>query len=242
MKLIVISPEAEDAREQATLAQLFAAGLTDYHLRKPSWNRAQLAAFLAAVPEEFLPRIVLHTHHDLASEFAVGGLHHRDQFIAADVSGSSASSALSGFSSTSATPALASTSSSTTPAFFAGQGGASHVTLHSRAVHDMPSLLAALGTFDRVLVSPIFPSISKPGHVPTERLTQAAIASTLSSRAAIPATAKRTQVIALGGVELSRIANARSLGFDGVAVLGAIWQAADPIDAFNELNTAVRAA
>ena len=47
--LIVISPEAEDPHEHAELAKLFAAGLTSYHLRKPTWTRAQLAAWLNAL-------------------------------------------------------------------------------------------------------------------------------------------------------------------------------------------------
>ena len=78
MKLLLISPESDDARELPALPRLFAAGLAHYHLRKPSWDRARLADHLRAIPAEFHPRIILHRHHDLAAEFALAGLHFRE--------------------------------------------------------------------------------------------------------------------------------------------------------------------
>jgi thiamine-phosphate pyrophosphorylase len=194
MKLIVISPEAEDAREHAVLARLFAAGLMGYHLRKPTWSREQVAMWLRTLPAELHPRIVLHTHHDLANEFAVGGVHERDEH-----------------------------NPKRNPIGYA---------FRSRAVHDVATLRESLGRYDRLLVSPVFPSISKPGHAPDVRLDRDALRSAL----ALP---RRAEVIALGGIDVSRIPGCRELGFDGVAVLGAIWQAADPLRAFNELSLAV---
>jgi thiamine-phosphate pyrophosphorylase len=170
--------------------ELFAAGLTNYHLRKPDWSRDQLAAWLHALPAQFHPRIILHTHHDLATEFSIGGLHFRD-----------------------------------------ADGGPS-TPLRSRAIHDLPTLRASLDTYDRLLVSPIFPSFSKPGHAPDARLSP----SDLKSGLALP---RRAEVIALGGINASRIPACRELGFDGVAILGAIWQATDPVRAFAEIQTAL---
>ena len=191
MKLIVISPEAEDVREQAVLAELFAAGLTSYHLRKPAWSREQLAAWLRALPMEFHPRIVLHSHHDLVREFAIGGLHDRDEI--------KASSNLLGYS------------------------------MRSRAVHDLDTLRSSINAYGRLLVSPIFSSFSKPGHAPDARLAPAELRAVLT----LP---RRAEVIALGGIDASRIPVCRELGFDGVAVLGAVWQAADPVAAFMHLR------
>jgi thiamine-phosphate pyrophosphorylase len=195
LALLVISPEAEDSREQAVLVQLFAAGLTSYHLRKPTWTRAQLTAWLHALPSEFHPRLVLHTHHDLASEFALGGIHDRDE--------------------------------SNPKCHLIGD------TFRSRAVHDLPTLRASLNTYDRLLVSPIFPSFSKPGHAPDARLAPADLRTAL----ALP---RRAEVIALGGIDASRIPACRGLGFDGVAVLGAIWQTADPVRTFHALQDTLR--
>ena len=198
MKLIVISPESEDTREHAMLVQLFAAGLTSYHLRKPNWSRDDLVAWLRVLPVEFHARIVLHTHHDLAAEFGVGGLHHRGTDI----------------------PVCA-------PSNRTGRNACA--TFSSRAVHDLPELRASVASYDRLLVSPIFPSFSKPGHAPDSRLDAAELKTVL----ALP---RRAEVIALGGIDASRIPICRELGFDGVAVLGAVWQAADPVAAFSTLQ------
>ena len=215
LALLVISPEAEDPREHPTLAELFAAGLTSYHLRKPTWSRDQLAAWLHALPSQFHPRLVLHTHHDLVTEFTLGGLHNRDD------SGGRAGP-----------PGPPRTPSAQRTPTGAPDGRALPPILRSRAVHDLPMLRVSLDTYDRLLVSPIFPSFSKPGHSPDARLAPAELKSTL----ALP---RRAEVIALGGIDASRTPACRDLGFDGVAVLGAIWQSADPVRAFTMLQSAL---
>lgn len=57
------------------LEELFAAGLTTLHLRKPGASRAEVEAYLQAVPTEFHGRIMLHQHHELARDYALQGLH-----------------------------------------------------------------------------------------------------------------------------------------------------------------------
>ena len=202
MRLIVISPEAEDARELAVLAKLCAAGLEHYHLRKPTWSREQLAAWLRALPEALHTRIVLHTHHDLGAEFAVGGLHHRDQ-------------------------------PPQPKCHLIGDTLRSSVRLRSRAVHTLSTLRDALGDYDRLLVSPVFPSLSKPGHGPSAEFVFADLKALLS----LP---RRAEVVALGGIDADRIPSCRDYGFDAVAVLGALWQSSDPVRAFHQLNHACR--
>ncbi len=194
MKLLLISPEADDPRELPALPRLFAAGLASYHVRKPAWDRARLSAFLAAIPAALHPRLVLHSHHDLAPAH----IHFTD---------------------TNDPPPPASAS------------------FTSRACHDVPTLRAALGRYSRVLLSPIFPSLSKPGHAPDARLSHAAIADVLLNRT--PAE-RGTEVVALGGIDSSRLAACRALGFDGVAALGAVWQAPDPVSAFSKLFAKAR--
>lgn len=196
MKLIVISPGAEDAREQTVLVRLLDAGLAGYHLRKPDWTRARLAVWLRSLPEKFHPRIVLHTHHDLAAEFALGGIHER----------------------TGAMP----------------KSNPIGYSLRSRAVHDLDALRASLDGYDRLLLSPLFPSFSKPGYGPSSPWSEPDLRGIL-------ARPRRAEVIALGGIDASRIPACRTLGFDGVAVLGAVWQAADPVAAFQKLSRAAAA-
>ncbi len=202
MRLIVISPEAEDARESVVLVELFSAGLTHYHLRKPSWSRAQLAAWLQSLPESLHARIVLHTHHDLAAEFAVGGLHDRDHPPQPKCN-------------------------------LIGDTLRASVLLRSRAVHTFSALRDSLYDYDRLLVSPVFNSISKPGHGPSADFVFTDLKAILS----LP---RKAEVVALGGIDAHRIHACREYGFDGVAVLGAVWQAADPVRAFHQLNQACR--
>ncbi len=105
--------------------------------------------------------------------------------------------------------------------------------LPSRSCHDLATLRAALGSYDAVFFGPVFPSLSKPGHGPCESIAPSDLAALLAARSA---TERRTAVIALGGVTAERIALCRALGFDGIAVLGAIWQSADPARAFARLQ------
>jgi thiamine-phosphate pyrophosphorylase len=43
-------------------------------------------------------------------------------------------------------------------------------------------------------------------------------------------------VLALGGITTDRVPAVRARGFDGIAVIGAVWQAPDPLRAFAELQ------
>ena len=49
------------------------------------------------------------------------------------------------------------------------------------------------------------------------------------------------EAIALGGIDAARVAECRELGFDGVAVLGAVWRATSPVMAFLEMQQALPA-
>ena len=214
MKLLLISPEGHDERELPALPRLFALGLAHYHLRKPAPDRTRLAAWLRALPAEFHPRIILHTHHELAADFAVGGLHFRDSAGRAGPPGPPRTS-------------------SVPPSQSGAPGGrALPQPLTSRACHDLNSLRAALGSFSRILLSPIFRSFSKPGQAPSPELAHAAIAAALAARTAAE---RRTEVVALGGIDAARLPTCRALGFDAAALLGAVWLRPDPVAAYQHL-------
>lgn len=75
MKLILISPPDRVAGEIPFLQQLLEEGLSTYHLRKPDWEQAEVAAYLREIPAEFHPRIMLHSHFELLEEFSLQGAH-----------------------------------------------------------------------------------------------------------------------------------------------------------------------
>ncbi len=137
MKLVVISPEGYEPREHAVLAELFAAGLERYHVRKPGWSQEKLAAWFGAVPVQWRSRLVLHQRHEQAVEFGCGGVHFKDSEGRDDA------------------PHRPRRMRDHPPYLFT-----------SRSCHDLASLEAGLGCFDAVFFSPVFPSISKPGYRP----------------------------------------------------------------------------
>ena len=96
----------------------------------------------------------------------------------------------------------------------------------SSAFHRIADIPEHDGLFDYILLSPIFDSISKQGY-------RAAFDHTNLRRFLA-----RTQhtVIALGGLDEKRAVTAASLGFKGIAVLGAVWQAVPPEKAARRLS------
>jgi thiamine-phosphate pyrophosphorylase len=106
----------------------------------------------------------------------------------------------------------------------------------SRSCHELAGLRTALGRYDSAFFGPIFPSISKPGYGPPANFDARELTALLSGRTAAE---RRTTVFALGGVTPDNAARCVGLGFDGVAVLGAIWQATDPVRSFGQLQTAL---
>lgn len=79
----------------------------------------------------------------------------------------------------------------------------------STGVHDPGELAAAGQLFDCLLLSPVYAGISKPNQGPV-------------FTGSVPETA--ATVLALGGVDVHNIHALPARGFNGAAVLGAIWQ------------------
>ena len=106
----------------------------------------------------------------------------------------------------------------------------------SRSCHDLATLRAALGHYTSAFFGPVLPSLSKPGHRPRAGYTDGELATVLTSRSS---DLRSTSVFALGGITAEAVAHCRALGFDGVAVVGAVWHAADPQAGFRKLQAAV---
>ena len=93
----------------------------------------------------------------------------------------------------------------------------------SSSFHSTDRLPDYDGIFDYVFLSPVFDSISKPNYFSSKFEMQSL---KLAS----------TKIIALGGVDRKNIPKAIKMGFDGVAVLGAVWQAENPSKTFTMLK------
>jgi len=81
---------------------------------------------------------------------------------------------------------------------------------------------------DYCFLSPVFDSISKQGYRQNASLWQ------------VPATAGTCPVYALGGIGRHNLEPVVEAGFTGVAVLGAIWQATDPVQEFLAMASELR--
>lgn len=84
----------------------------------------------------------------------------------------------------------------------------------STSTHSIEELRSLDNQFDYAFLSPIFPSISKQGY--EGNLDMQAVQSYLQKP-------HQTKVIALGGIDDSKIAQLQEWGFDGYAMLGNIW-------------------
>jgi thiamine-phosphate pyrophosphorylase len=113
-------------------------------------------------------------------------------------------------------------------------GLSKHMSTGSRSCHDMDSLLSALGKHPHVIFGPVFPSLTKPGYGPEPDYSWADFKKILASKRV----ASGTLVYAIGGITAEVLPYCAELGFDGVAALGSIWTAADPVAAFMELHRA----
>lgn len=99
----------------------------------------------------------------------------------------------------------------------------------STSVHTRAVLQQMNSRFTAVFYSPVFPSISKPGYGPDHDMTVLDVA--------IP-----PAIIALGGVDVHTIGRVRAMGYQGAALLGAVWQSTQtPVESFQQIQQLWRA-
>lgn len=102
----------------------------------------------------------------------------------------------------------------------------------STSFHSLAEVSQHRRHYDYVFLSPIFDSISKEGYSSGFDLSEIQVGlRTLNARPGY-----RPKVLALGGVEAQNIDLVRKTGFAGAAVLGTIWQSADPVAAWQQLR------
>jgi thiamine-phosphate pyrophosphorylase len=96
----------------------------------------------------------------------------------------------------------------------------------STSIHAIEDFSALTYPFEYVFFSPLFESISKLhyGKQSSDLELQQTL-SGLKDKNSIP-------VIGLGGIHEGNIAQVKNSGFDGAALLGAIWMSQDPVKAF----------
>jgi thiamine-phosphate pyrophosphorylase len=94
--------------------------------------------------------------------------------------------------------------------------------LFSASYHSINEVEKLRNIYKYVFLSPVFPSISKVDS--KKGMDMSRIQDALRKTDA--------KVIALGGIEEDKLVRCQNVGFVGIAVLGTIWQAECPLNAF----------
>ncbi len=100
----------------------------------------------------------------------------------------------------------------------------------STSFHNKEDILAEKTDFEYAFLSPIFPSISKPGYKSSIKIES------------LPELLKSSEkqiwfpVIALGGINSTTILQAKNMGFGGAACIGYIWKSTNPVEQFKKLQ------
>lgn len=101
----------------------------------------------------------------------------------------------------------------------------------SRSCHDYDELCHGPKDCVYATLGPVFPSVSKRGYAP--RRTPGEYAAIIDFWRTEN---KGHPVVALGGITPDNIGELRHMGFAGAAVVGAIWESADPVESFRALR------
>ncbi len=75
MNLVVVSSPHKFESELKLIPQLFDLGLETFHLRKPKFSYSTLNRYLKNFPKEHLNKVVVHSHHRLALQYNLKGVH-----------------------------------------------------------------------------------------------------------------------------------------------------------------------
>lgn len=89
----------------------------------------------------------------------------------------------------------------------------------STSTHAMDTFNRLDQKWDYAFLSPVFPSISKPGYG-----AKKTVFDQLKNR-----TNHQVKLIALGGMTPENISEVKQAGADGVALMGCVWQAENPL-------------
>jgi thiamine-phosphate pyrophosphorylase len=95
----------------------------------------------------------------------------------------------------------------------------------SASFHRLKEIKKERRPYTYVFLSPVFESISKQDYKPTYNM--ATIYEGLQETS--------QKVVALGGVDDTKITLCKEGGFYGIALLGYIWQAADPVETLKNM-------
>ena len=95
----------------------------------------------------------------------------------------------------------------------------------STSIHSLDNEEGLFPLFDYAFFGPVFNSISKNNYksVITKEFN---------------VSGRKTNLIAIGGIDANNVIDAYKMGFHGIAVLGAVWQKGNPVENFKHIRKA----
>jgi len=194
MKLVVLTSDKGIPDEASVLNALFSNGLMNLHLRKPLFEIEDYRKLLDLINPEYYDRIVVHFHHELCGEYGLKGIHLQEKIRVG--------------------------LTDNLPNYISGFKGNGYSV--SSSFHQPQEIEDCKISFDYVLLSPVFDSISKFGYegkgFNVRQLT--------------------ATVIGMGGVNEHTVQKTFNLGYKGAGVLGGIWNSEDYLKSFLAIKKA----
>ena len=190
--------------EVSIVKEALAMGVEAFHLRKKSWGFEESQNFLANFNENELTKISIHGPLGWPIMLGLRRVHFKDNLKEISDEEDKFTESIEEIRTT------------------------FDVVKISRSFHQIDDLRFDAHKYDLAFLSPIWNSISKEGYDTPFDLDK--LKGQLSNmRIQHIKNDQSIDLYALGGIDEDKISQAQELGFDGVAVLGCVWQSNDPI-------------
>ena len=205
MFTLLLTPPEFIPDEVQILEQLFEAGLTTLHVRKPNASLEQIEDFIRQFKPQYMKRLVLHSQYQLMAKYNIKGIHLTTHVWEELQEQGQLKEYI-------------------RPVQRRG------LTV-SASVHKFEEILKMPSKLDYAFLSPFFDSISKPGY--KAAISPEVVEDFVFNNSKVP------PIVALGGIEQNNIHSLKNKNIAGVALLGSVWQAPSPVEAFSEIQTAL---
>lgn len=189
MRLLLYTPEKETANEVSLLSQMLDKGADLLFIRKPEFDDFALVDYLEQFDPKYYPKM-LSTSLILTKEFELSGYHFTRDILAKNERYNDK----------------------------VIEWLKEKQKIASASAHSMEEVQAHAGRFSQVIVSPVFRSISKPGHRYDWNYEELGASIRRCRELEVPA-----KFFAVGGVDIAKIDEIQTMHFDGMGLLGTLW-------------------
>jgi len=201
MQTIIYTSPTNIENEIEIISQLLDNGADYLYIRKPELDDYSLVDFVESIPEKYWKQCVS-TSLIITKEFDLGGYHFTHDIVQKNEKYNEK----------------------------VLDWLHSNNKVSSVSAHTIEDIKRYTGKFKHVIVSPLFPSISKENHSYDWNMEDLRIQNS-EFRFKSEIINHKSEFFAVGGVDESKISTIKNLNFDGIGLLGALWK--EPENAVN---------